>query len=65
MLTVKSVWKLGDIGNAVMAAPNLIAILLLSGVILSMTRGGPYKRKIQPHDESAHAKSLRKADGEA
>ena len=65
MLTVKSVWKLGDIGNAVMAAPNLIAILLLSGVVVSITRGGEYHRKIQKHDESAHAKGLHNVDGEA
>ena len=65
MLTVKSVWKLGDIGNAIMATPNLIAVLLLSGVVVSMTRGGPYKRKIQPHDESAHAKGLHNIDGES
>ncbi len=65
MLTVQSVWKLGDIGNAAMAAPNLIAILLLSGVVVSMTRGGKDERKIQEHDESAHAKGLHNVDGEA
>lgn len=64
LLTVQSVWKLGDIGNAVMAAPNLIAIILLSGVVVSMTRGGEYHRKIHPHDESAHAKGLHNVDGE-
>ncbi len=63
LLAVKSVWKLGDIGNAAMAAPNLIAVLLLSGVVVSMTRGGKDTRPIQPHDESAHAKGLHNVDG--
>ncbi|HHL43219.1 MAG TPA: sodium:alanine symporter family protein [Hellea balneolensis] len=63
MLTVKSVWKLGDIGNALMAAPNLVALLLLSGVVASMTRGGDKHRKIHPHDESEHAKGLHSPDG--
>jgi len=65
LLTVQSVWKLGDIGNAVMAAPNLVAVLLLSGVVASMTRGGKDTRPIQPHDKSAHAKGLHNVDGEA
>ena len=63
ILSVKAVWTLGDIGNALMAAPNLIAVLLLSGVVASMTRGGEYHRKIQPHDDSAHAKGLHDVDG--
>lgn len=62
MLTVQSVWKLGDIGNAVMAAPNLVALLLLSGVVASLTNGGNKHRKIHPHDESAHAKGLNSVD---
>ncbi|PHR93568.1 MAG: sodium:alanine symporter family protein [Robiginitomaculum sp.] len=65
ILSVQAVWTLGDIGNAVMAAPNLLAVLLLSGVVVSMTRGGEYHRKIQKHDESAHAKGLHNVDGEA
>ena len=32
------VWNLADIANALMAIPNLIAILLLSGVIVRETR---------------------------
>ena len=62
ILTVKSVWALGDVGNALMAAPNLIAVLLLSGVVISMTRGGSRHRKIHPHDESEHAKGLHSVD---
>ncbi len=62
LLAVKAVWSFGDIGNALMAAPNLIAVLLLSGVVISMTRGGDYHRKIHKHDESAHAKGLHSVD---
>jgi len=64
VIPLRAVWTMGDIGNIFMATPNLIAIILLSGVVISMTRGGPYKREIQPHDESAHAKKLQKVDGE-
>ena len=33
------VWRLGDISNAAMALPNLIALLLLSGVVFKLARG--------------------------
>ena len=36
-------WRLGDIGNASMAMPNLIALLLLSGTVVAMAR--EYGRK--------------------
>ena len=36
-IKIELVWNLSDIGNALMAAPNLIAILLLSPVIVRMT----------------------------
>jgi alanine or glycine:cation symporter, AGCS family len=32
------VWRLGDIANSAMAIPNLIAILLLSGMVVKYTR---------------------------
>jgi len=35
---VDFIWRLGGIANAAMAAPNLIAILLLSGVVFAYTR---------------------------
>ena len=37
-LTVSAVWTLADIFNALMAFPNLIALLALSGVIVKETR---------------------------
>ncbi|MXP26161.1 amino acid carrier protein [Altererythrobacter indicus] len=33
------VWRLGDISNASMALPNLLALLLLSGVVFKLARG--------------------------
>lgn len=33
------VWRFGDIANAAMALPNLIALLLLSGVVFKLARG--------------------------
>ncbi len=35
---VDFIWKLGGIANAAMAAPNLIALLLLSGVVFAYTK---------------------------
>jgi len=32
------VWNLGDIGNALMAVPNLVGLLLLGGVVRQVTR---------------------------
>ena len=37
-MTVKAVWNIADIFNALMAFPNLIALLALSGVIVKETR---------------------------
>ncbi|WP_017931641.1 alanine/glycine:cation symporter family protein [Robiginitomaculum antarcticum] len=56
VLPVQAVWTIGGIGNGIMATPNLIAVLLLSGIVISISRGGKYKRKPEPHDESAHAR---------
>jgi AGCS family alanine or glycine:cation symporter len=35
---LKSVWDFADVANALMAVPNLIALLLLSGVVVAETR---------------------------
>ncbi len=39
------VWRLGDISNAAMALPNLLALALLSGVVFKLARG---ERKAGP-----------------
>lgn len=33
------IWRMGDIANALMVAPNLIALLMLSGVVFALARG--------------------------
>ena len=33
------VWRLGDISNAAMALPNLLALALLSGVVFKLAKG--------------------------
>ena len=35
----ETLWRFGDIANASMALPNLIAILLLSGTVIAMNKG--------------------------
>ena len=37
-MTVSAVWTIADIFNGLMALPNLIALLALSGVIVKETR---------------------------
>ncbi len=37
-MTVSAVWTIADIFNALMALPNLIAIIALSGVVVAETR---------------------------
>ena len=41
------VWRLGDISNAAMALPNLIALAALSGVIFAIARGESGKTEAQ------------------
>ncbi|MEE4154597.1 MAG: alanine/glycine:cation symporter family protein [Erythrobacter sp.] len=48
------VWRLGDISNAAMALPNLVALLLLSGVVFKLAQGirdaGPEHRAQTPEE---------------
>ena len=37
-LTVAAVWTIADIFNAMMALPNIVALLALSGVVAKETR---------------------------
>jgi len=39
LTTVPLVWQFADAANALMAIPNLVALLLLSGVLVAETRG--------------------------
>ncbi|WP_239804890.1 alanine/glycine:cation symporter family protein [Croceicoccus hydrothermalis] len=48
------VWRLGDISNAAMALPNLIALAALSGVVFALARGNRTAGKdhhIDPRDD--------------
>jgi len=45
-------WTLADIGNGLMAGPNLIALLGLSGVVFAMTREDAAKRKAMKLEEA-------------
>ena len=36
---IELVWRLGDIANAAMALPNLIALAMLSGVVFALAKG--------------------------
>jgi AGCS family alanine or glycine:cation symporter len=36
--TLPAVWSFADIANGLMAIPNLVSLLLLSGVIVAETR---------------------------
>ena len=37
-MTVQAVWTIADIFNGMMALPNLIALIALSGVVVSETK---------------------------
>ena len=44
-MTVKAVWTIADIFNGLMAIPNLIALVALSGVVAAETKD--YLQKIK------------------
>lgn len=37
-MTVEAVWNIADIFNALMALPNLIALIVLNGVVVRETK---------------------------
>jgi len=47
VLQLNLVWTITDILNALMAIPNLIALLLLSGTVFSLTKASAAARKGQ------------------
>jgi AGCS family alanine or glycine:cation symporter len=51
VLSLSVVWNLADIANALMAIPNLIAILLLSGVIVQETRQYLWNKRLDEDSE--------------
>ncbi|MEZ5708986.1 MAG: alanine/glycine:cation symporter family protein [Blastomonas sp.] len=38
-VNLELIWRLGDIANAAMALPNIVALLALSGVVFALARG--------------------------
>ncbi len=38
ILKVETVWNFGDVLNALMAVPNIIAIVLLGNVVINVTK---------------------------
>lgn len=54
MAQVEFVWKFGDLANASMALPNLIAILLLSSVVIAM-----HKKNGDPDTEDGNSVMLK------
>ena len=57
-------WLLGDIANASMAFPNLIAILALSGVVIAMHRAGDDSGHGHPVIDKSEKAPSDKAPGE-
>ena len=46
------VWTVSDITNALMAVPNIIMVLMLSGLIARETRHYVYERNLDERDEA-------------
>jgi AGCS family alanine or glycine:cation symporter len=50
LLSLDLVWNISDITNAFMAIPNLIAVLLLSGVIVRETKKYLWENRLDEED---------------
>jgi AGCS family alanine or glycine:cation symporter len=48
--TLPLVWDLADAMNAMMAIPNLVSLLLLSGVIVAETRKYLWEDNLDAHE---------------
>ena len=46
------VWTISDIGNALMAIPNIVVVLLLSGMIARETRHYVYDGNLDEPDDA-------------
>ena len=58
-MTIQAVWNIADIFNGLMAIPNLIALIVLSGVVIRETREyfKKYPKYVKPgsgEDEDPH-----------
>ncbi|MDR1809557.1 MAG: sodium:alanine symporter family protein [Prevotella sp.] len=52
ILNLSFVWNIADVMNALMAIPNLLSLLLLSGVILKETRKYLWNNRLDEADEN-------------
>ncbi|MGN1467615.1 MAG: alanine/glycine:cation symporter family protein [Ruminococcus sp.] len=52
VITLNLVWDIADILNALMAIPNLIGVLLLSGVVAKETNYYLYGNRLHEHDKT-------------
>ena len=52
VVNLSLVWSFADIVNALMAVPNLISLLLLSGVIVKETRKYLWNNRLDEYDDS-------------
>ena len=52
VITLNLVWDIADILNALMAIPNLIGVLLLSGVVAKETNYYLYGKRLHEHDKT-------------
>ena len=62
-MTVQAVWNIADIFNGLMAIPNLIALILLSGVVFRETKS--YFRRYPTMKSAALASSIDEAAEDA
>ena len=59
-----TLWLFGDIANASMAFPNLIAILALSGVVVAMHKAGDDPGHAHPVHDYSHLEDENETPGE-
>jgi AGCS family alanine or glycine:cation symporter len=52
IISLDMVWTLSDIFNALMAIPNLIAVILLSGVVVRETNYYLYGNRLDEYDKT-------------
>ncbi len=52
VISLSVVWNIADILNALMAIPNLVAVLVLSGVVVKETKYYLYGNRLDKHDKT-------------
>jgi AGCS family alanine or glycine:cation symporter len=50
VMSLGLVWNLSEIANALMAVPNLVAVLLLSGILVQETRKYLWSGRLDEED---------------